>query len=273
MDRGRTAAHSGKENAQVKKLLKVLLGIVVIVALGIAAVFYFTSGMVKVADDFFDAVKSHDISKAYAYLSDDFKASTSREGLSDFLSKSGLTAFKTASWQDRSISGSRGELTGSINTESGSVVPIKLSFVKGESGWRIYSIEKPQAGILDQKAGQFPPEGDQVKLVTETMHVFALSVNEKSMAKLHAHASNLMQKEYTLQKLDEVFTPFYKIGTDFTLLDNISPIFDEKPSLSGEGVLLIKGHYATKPNQVFFEQQYVYEGTGWTVLGLSVEMH
>ncbi len=215
---------------------------------------------------------SHDISKAYSYLSDDFKANTSQEGLSDFLSKSGLTAFKTASWQDRSLSGGRGELTGSINTESGGVVPIKLSFVKGESGWKIYSIEKPQAGIQDLKSGQFPAEGDQVKLVNETMHVFALSVNEKSMAKLHAHASNLMQKEYTLQKLDEVFTPFYKIGTDFTLLDNLSPIFDEKPSLNGDGVLLIKGHYATKPSQVFFEQQYVYEGTGWKVLGLSVEV-
>ncbi len=256
----------------MKKFLKVLLGIAVIVVLGITAVFYFTSDMVKVADDFFNAVKSGDISKAYSYLSDDFKANTSQEALSDFLSKNGLNAFKSASWQNRSISGGRGELTGSINTESGGVAPIKLSLVKGESGWKIYSIEKPQAGIQDQKAGQFPTESDQVKLVAETMHVFALCVNEKSMAKFHAYSSSLMQKQYAPQKLDEAFAPFYKTGKDFTVLDNLSPVFDEKPSLNTEGVLVIKGHYPTKPSQVFFKQEYIYEGLGWKVLGLSVEI-
>lgn len=256
----------------MKKFLKIVLGILAIVVLVMAAVFYFTSDMVKVADGFFNAVKSRDISKAYSYLSDDFKASTSQEALSDFLSKSGLSAFKSASWQNRSISGGRGELTGSINTESGGVVPIKLSFVKGESGWRIYSIEKPQAGIQDQKAGQFPSEGDQVKLVAETMHVFALCLNEKSMEKFYAYSSSLMQKQYTPQKLDEAFAPFYKIGMDLTVLDNLSPIFDEKPSLNEDGVLLIKGHYPTKPNQVFFKQQYIYEGLSWKVLGLNVDI-
>jgi len=62
----------------MKKLLKVLLGIAVIVVLGIAAVFYFTSDMVTVADDFFNAVKSGDISKAYSFLSDDFRAALPR---------------------------------------------------------------------------------------------------------------------------------------------------------------------------------------------------
>ncbi len=254
----------------MKKFLKVVLGIVVIVVLAIGAVFYFTSDMVKVADGFFNAVKSRDMSKAYSYLSDDFKASTSQEALSDFLSKSGLSAFKTASWQNRSISGGRGELTGSINTESGGVAPIKLSFVKGESGWEIYSIEKPQAGIQDEKAGQFPAESDQVKLVAETMHVFALCVNDKSMAKFHAYSSSLMQKQFTPQKLDEAFAPFYKIGTDLTVLDNLSPIFDENPSVNTDGVLLINGHYPTKPSQVFFKQEYIHEGLGWKVLGLNV---
>jgi hypothetical protein len=111
-----------------------------------------------------------------------------------------------------------------------------------------------------------------VKLVAETMHVFALCVKEKSMAKFHAYASSIMQKQYTRQKLDEAFTPFFKIRTDLTLLDNLSPIFDEKPSLNKEGLLLIKGHYPTKPSQVFFKQEYIYEGLGWKVLGLNVQI-
>jgi len=62
----------------MKKFLKVVLGIIAVVVLGIAAIFYFIADMVKVADGFFDAVKSRDISKAYSYLSDDFKANTSQ---------------------------------------------------------------------------------------------------------------------------------------------------------------------------------------------------
>ncbi len=256
----------------MKKYLKVLLGILVLVAAGIAAVFYFTSGMVEAADGFFNAVKSHDISKAYSYLSDDFKANTSPEALSDYLSKNGLSTFKSVSWGNRSISGNRGELTGSINTESGVVAPIKLSFVKGQSGWKIYALEKQQAGVQDEKAGQLPSESNQVKMAARTMHIFALCVNEKSMANFYAYSSSLMQKQYTPEKLDEVFASFYRINTDLTLLDNLSPIFDEKPSLNEDGVLLIKGHYASKPLQVFFEQKYVYEGLSWKVLALTVQI-
>ncbi len=107
---------------KVFKILSVIAGIIVLI---LAAVFYFTADMVTVADDFFKAVKSNDIEKAYTYLSDDFKANTSKGALTDFISKSGLTGFKTASWGERSISGSRGEL-GPVSTESGRI-PIKLT--------------------------------------------------------------------------------------------------------------------------------------------------
>ncbi|MFZ0942932.1 MAG: hypothetical protein WB930_18375 [Syntrophobacteraceae bacterium] len=151
-------------------------------------------------------------------------------------------------------------------------MPLKLSFVKGESGWKIYSIEKPQAGIQDQKAGQVSSESDQVKLVAETMNQFAICVNEKNMEKFYAYSSSRMQKEYTPKKLDEAVAPFFNIGADLTVLENVSPIFDEKPSMNEENVLLINGYYPSKPNQVFFRQEYVYEGLGWKLLGLKVQI-
>lgn len=276
----------------MKKFLKILLGIFGVIVLAIVAVFYFTADMVSVADDFFNAVKSGNIEKAYSYLSDDFKATTSKEALNDFLSKNGLTLFKSASWGERSISGNRGTLTGTVNTETSGVVPIKLSFAKGESGWKIYSLEKPPAGIREEKPKQeqqlagvqqdktpenpavrnLPSNDDQVKMVAATMHVFAVSVNEKSMAKFHAYCSNLMQRQYTVQKLDEVFTSFYNLAADLTLLDNYSPSFDEKASINEDGVLVIKGRYPTQPNQVYFEQKYITEGQNWKVIGINVNI-
>lgn len=268
----------------MRKFLNVLLCILGIIAIGIGAVFFFTANLAGTADDFFKATKSNDIEKAYSLLSDDFKAATSRQALIDFLSKSGLTAFKSASWGERSISGSRGTLTGTITTESGGAIPIKLSFTKGESGWKIYSIEKPSAGITEEKPKQelqvagvqqarsVPAVEDQIKLVAATMHVFAVSVNEKSMAKFHAYCSNLMQSQYTVQKLDEAFASFYNLGNDLTVLDRYSPSFDEKALINADGALVLKGHYPTQPSQVYFEHEYIHDGKEWKVVGIDINI-
>ena len=108
------------------------------------------------------------------------------------MESSSLSKFKEASWQSRSFHGNRGQLVGSITTESDGVVPVTLSFVKGESGWKMYSIQKPHAGVqVESSHIQIPTEEEQVRLVAEAMHVFAESVKEKSMGKFHSHISNL----------------------------------------------------------------------------------
>ncbi|MHC1727699.1 MAG: hypothetical protein AB9866_17135 [Syntrophobacteraceae bacterium] len=257
----------------MNKLLKIVLGIVVFIAVAVGAVFYFTSDMVSVAEDFFSSVKAGKMTKAYSYLSEDFKANTSEKALTDFLAKNGLNGFKQASWGERSISGNRGHLTGSITTESGGVIPIKMSFVKGEPGWKIFSIEKPAAGVQETATPrQLPTEDEQVKLVAGAMNVFAKAVNEKSMAKFHSYCSNLMQKQLSVSKLDESFGVFYTSGMDLTLLEGYSPAFDEKAMINEDGVLIIKGHYPTKPSHVFFEQKYIYEGLGWKLLGFNINV-
>ena len=49
----------------IKTFAKILLGIVGVIALAIAAVFYLTADMTTVADEFFRAVKANDMDKAY----------------------------------------------------------------------------------------------------------------------------------------------------------------------------------------------------------------
>ncbi|MFZ0488374.1 MAG: hypothetical protein WAL83_15370 [Arenicellales bacterium] len=257
----------------MNKGLKILLAVVGVVVVGIAAVFYFLSGMTTVADDFFSSVGNNDMDKAYSYLSEDFKSSTSKEQLRQFLEKHSLTNFKESHWASRSISGGNGKVSGSVTTESGGVIPITLRFVKEEAGWRIYSIQKPPSGIQERDAPiQAPSEEDQVKLVADAMHVFALSVNDKSMAKLYSHLSNLWQRQATIEQLDKAFASFYDLGVDLTVLDGMSPRFSSRPAVDDDGVLLITGLYPTTPNQVHFEQRFVYEGLSWKLVGFSAEI-
>lgn len=257
----------------MSKFIKIFLGVIAVIILAIMAVFYFTAGIVDVGDEFFIAVKSGDIDNAYTFLSEDFKANTSKNELREFLSKSGLANFKESSWANRSISGARGELKGSITTESGGVVPLTLGFVKGEDGWKIYSIRKPSSGIQEETVSlDIPSEEEQVKLVDGAMQVFAESVNDKSMKKFYTYISNLWQKQITVEKLDEIFRAFYDAGVDLTVLNNFSPVFEQKAAIADNGVLLLKGLYPTDTDNVYFEQKYILEGISWKLVGFKIDI-
>jgi len=67
----------------MKKLLKIVIGIVVVFVAAIVAVFYFTAGMADTADAFFSAIKKQDIATARSYLSEDFKASIDEAALKE----------------------------------------------------------------------------------------------------------------------------------------------------------------------------------------------
>ena len=53
--------------------------------MGIAAIFYFSSGMVDVRDTLFKYVAAGDMQRARSYLAADFRATTSEDELRSFL--------------------------------------------------------------------------------------------------------------------------------------------------------------------------------------------
>ncbi len=56
------------------------------------------------------------------------------------------------------------------------------------------------AGAAEQEEMQaIPSEEEQAKLVSTTMHVFAVSINEKSMKRFHKHISALRQGQVTVE--------------------------------------------------------------------------
>ncbi|MGQ9427419.1 hypothetical protein ACXYTJ_03980 [Gilvimarinus sp. F26214L] len=257
----------------MKTLLKVLAGIGAVVVVGIAAVLFMTAGMSDTADTFFTAVKENRYDDAYLLLSEDFKKSTSKAQLQRYMESNGLDDFAEANWGSRSVNGGRGELSGSITTGNDGVVPISLGFIKGENDWRIYSIEKPISGIQEgPSADRLPSEKEQIDLVNETMQVFAVSVKEGSMSRMYRHVSNLWQSQFSVEDFDNAFGAFFEFGPALMVLDQYSPQFSETGFINDDGVLRLKGFYPTDPNQVYFEHKYVYEGLGWKLMGLNVNV-
>ncbi len=256
----------------MKTWVKVLLGIGLFIASIIAAVFYFTSGMVDSADAFFTAVQQKDMAKARTYLAEDFKASTDEKALTEFLAKSTLLNFKESSWSNRQINNGRGELDGSITTETGGVVPIKMTFVKENEAWKIYAIQKPTAGLQAESASpSLPTQAEQITLVKQSMHDFLVSVDKKDMEHFRSTVSDLWQQQFTIEKFNQSFKAITDNGANWSVIESVEPVLSAEAKIDENGVLLLVGHYPTKPSQVQFEQKYVYEGTAWKLIGFSIE--
>lgn len=92
------------------------------------------------------------------------------------------------------------------------------------------------------------------------------------MTRFHSYVSRLWQEQYTVQKFDEIFGGFYNLDSDLRVLGNYSPIFENRPTLDEDGVMLITGFYPTKPQQFYFEQSYIYEGMSWKLVGFSANI-
>ena len=256
----------------MKKWMMIVLGVVVVIAVAITAVFYSTSGMVDTADAFFAAVKQNDFAKARGYLAEDFKANTDEKTLQAFLAKSAISHFKESSWSSREVSGGRGELVGSITTDSGGLVPLKVSFVKENGSWKIYAIQKPAAGLqAESSSPSVPAKADSIALVRQSIHDFVVSVEKKNMEHFRGTVSQLWQKETTTEKLNEAFKSIMDSGANWSVLDSFEPVFSSDAKVDENGVLLLVGYYPTKPNQVHFEQKFIYEGVSWRLIGFKIQ--
>jgi len=252
-------------------VVKIIIGVVAAIGIGIGAVFWFTSGMTDTADAFFASIKTKNYDKAYSYLAEQFRTNTSQAELEAFLARTALDNYKEASWSGRSISGGRGELNGEVKTETGGSIPLKLSFVKENSQWKIFAINKPRAG-LSERENNMPTEAELLALTKEGMLKFSESVNAKDFSAFHAHIAKIWQKEWTVQRFNETFKQFIDANINMTpVIQRHTPSFDQAPEIKNN-ILFVKGHYPTRPSQIQFELKYIYEGLSWKLIGTKVDI-
>lgn len=258
----------------LKTLLKIIIGIALLVAAGIGAVFYFTSDMTDTADRFFGAIRDNDIDRSHALLSGQFRTTTSRDELARFVEANALTGYRDASWGSRSVESGRGRISGTVNLENGSSIPMTLDFIKEDGKWLIYALHKQASGLQDEASPvAVPGEEEIVDMVRRTDLEFAHSVNAGSMQRFHGYVSRLWQGQHSVEQLDQAFDSFYRAGVDLTVLENFAPQFTAPPVLDDQNILVVTGLYPTRPSQYHFEQKYVYEGLGWKLIGYKANIN
>ena len=107
----------------MKTWQKVLLGVVAGIAVILGLVFWLTSGITDSADRLFAAARSGDYSAAYAETSKQLQSDNDEARFTQYLQVNGLDKIVDTSWSSRSISGGIGELTGTLETQSGGTDP------------------------------------------------------------------------------------------------------------------------------------------------------
>jgi len=260
----------------MKKLLIILaallgfFAIVGVVVVAIVGVFFLTGGLVETADAFFVDVAAGNMDGAWSHLSPDFQAVTTREEFEAYIATSGLADYQSASWNSRQVRNNTGELEGSITTPGGEI-PLKMTFVRAGSDWKIQLIEKEASGIAEPEP-QLPPLAQCAELVQTTTRDFAAAVNNKDFTDFHATVAREFQEEWSPERFAETFSVFIEQEIDLSVLEGMEPIFTTDPGLAADGTLHLEGYFPSEPSRAHFAYNYVHRPDGWKLLGLDINI-
>ncbi len=160
--------------------------------------------------------------------------------------------------------------------------------VQSEGGaWRVFSVRtprNPKTGVSENpfsvvgKSTAFdeamnkplPSERELRRLVREAMAAFAEAVNQRTFSGFYQHVSNAWQAQLTEKQLQRAFQGFIDQNVNLGGVADTEPVFDTTPQVTTDGLLLISGHYPTRPYEVYFAFKFIYELPEWKLFGVDV---
>jgi hypothetical protein len=264
---------------------KWLIGIFVVLALIIVIVLVAlqaTKGVAKSAETFFTLIREGKMEEAYKATAQEFQAATSFETFSQFLEITTLKNFSRASWTTRSINNNLGKLIGSIHTRDGGVVPVEIDLVKEAGQWKILSLTRTAGGLKETKekeeatpspreaAKEIPSEEALAEIINETVGLLGEGINKNDFTDFYRHISKLWQSQTDESSLKKAFDEFISKKIDLTIVHGETPVVSEPPYIDQDGILRLKGYYATQPYIVQFELGYLYEHPRWKLIAINV---
>ena len=255
-------------------------GVVVLGVIGVIAacggLAWFGFGMykdtTKAADEFLTKLGNGDIKGAYDSGSTTLRQQQTLEKFTASVKELGLTDYQSATWTSFNINNDQGSVAGTMTTKAGGSVPLKVSLIKESGTWRVSGVTlTAKAGVHVEEPKPMPTD-DQLKEMAKTSLLdFNKSVKSKDFATFYATLSELWKGQTSPEKLKEAFKAFVDKHIDISSIAKSSPVFDQKPEINKDGVLVLDGYYPTKPIKVRFNLKYTYEHPNWKLIGIHVQ--
>jgi hypothetical protein len=125
--------------------------------------------------------------------------------------------------------------------------------------------------LLHGATSKLPPNKELKALAFDSLSAFNKSVQKKDFTGFYNdRLSSQLREQVSLEKFSETFRVFIEKGYDISSIAQSEAVFDKTPAIDEDGVLVLQGHYPSKPNRVKFTLKYVYDSSTWKLLAINV---
>ncbi|HSH38709.1 MAG TPA: hypothetical protein VK993_07980 [Chthoniobacterales bacterium] len=145
-------------------------------------------------------------------------------------------------------------------------VQFRLKYVNERAAWKLMGIK------VDVTPAKPPTDGEARALVLESLLAFNRAVQAKNFTAFHKQIADIWRKQITPQELQEAFATFVDQEVDISQIADLQPMFDPAPGFDEDGLLLLKGDYPTRGNNVQFKLRYIQESDAWRLVNIAVNV-
>lgn len=128
------------------------------------------------------------------------------------------------------------------------------------------------SAIAPAQSQSVPSERELKALTRESLLNFNKAIHAQDFTAFHQQISAMWREQITPAKLKEIFQVFIEQEIDLSPVASLEPLFDQPATIDDDGVLVVQGHYPTRPSAVQFRLKYLNEKSAWKLLGIKVDV-
>jgi hypothetical protein len=129
-----------------------------------------------------------------------------------------------------------------------------------------------QAAPSEENTAEVPTDREVRKLAQDSLLLFNVAIQTKSFDNFYSKIAQFWQEQTTPADLLRIFRSFTEQNVNIAPIIKEKPNFDQAPTVNADGILVLKGSYATQPNNLSFELKYVSEDESWKLMGINVQL-
>ena len=201
----------------------------------------------------------------------------------------GLIGGKSVQLGSPTVDEKTAKLSAEVVSAKGEKLPFVVTMARENGVWRLYSLKSPRDKETGHSENRFsisatgrgnsfqealnepiPDQDATRRLVRDALLEFNRAIRARSFTDFYAFVSSAWQAQLTEKQLQKAFQGFIDNHVDISGIADLTPQFDFPPWLTSEGLLMVRGRYATQPFQVYFELKFIYELPSWKLFGIRI---
>jgi hypothetical protein len=130
--------------------------------------------------------------------------------------------------------------------------------------------------LLAASVGQAQNKVPSDRVLEALVKVSLLTFNDANVTGnytvLHAKLSKPFREQFPPERLKEVFRDFNEKNIDFDIIAAMTPTYDPRPAVDGDGKLIVKGTFPTEPSRLAFELDFIPSDAEWKLIRINVKL-